>query len=103
MVSIEDNPDTMTGLAAGTPDKFIGLKYYFDIPTHLLEQYHDSAVRILERARLGPKHESEIAEVHLQTQGLQKPIDAMAAEAPSPSEPSSQQTATDKQIVEIQM
>ncbi len=103
MVSIEDNPDTMTGLAAGTPDKFIGLKYYFDIPTHLLEQYHDSAVRILERARLGPTHESEIAEVHRQTQELQKRIDALDAEAASQSEPSRQQSDTDKAIVEMQI
>jgi predicted acylesterase/phospholipase RssA len=101
MVSIEDNPDTMTGLAAGKPDVFTGLKYYLDIPTHLLEPYRDTAMRILERARFGPTHESETAEVHRQTQELQKRINALKAESASQSGTPMDRGRVDKEIARI--
>jgi hypothetical protein len=53
MVSIEEDPDTITVLAASKPDALPGIKNYYGIPSGMLDRYHDAAEQILERSREG--------------------------------------------------
>lgn len=102
MVSIEDNPDTMTILAAGKPDDFTGLKNYFDIPTHLLEPYRDLATRTLERKRMGAMHESEAADVGRRIHDLQERIDSLRAKGANEPEMSTSRCVIDMEIDKLE-